>query len=393
MIVQTRLDRVISFDENTGVLECESGVSLDEIIRRLLPRGWFLPTTPGTRFVTIGGAIAADVHGKNHHVDGSFGRFVLDLKLMTATGEIVECSPGANSELFQATIGGMGLTGVIVSARIQLVKTESAYCEVEYRRTRDLDVAIETLANNESEYRYSVAWVDCLADGTSLGRSVVMLANDAPVGRLPQKHRKQPFDVPRRIEKPIPCMLPNFVMNRWNNRLLNRLYYSRHKDGQQLVDYDSFFYPLDAVRNWNRMYGRREFIQYQAFFPRETARRGLVELMENVGRSRVPAFLGVLKSCGPASSGLLSFLDSGFTLALDFPNTGTSLEELTGALDEVLLKHGGRLYLAKDAMTTSAAFSEMYPRLDKFLAIKHRVDPQRRFVSSQSRRVGLVPSN
>ena len=390
VLVQTSMRRMLAFDSQSGVLECEAGVSLAEIIDVFLPRGWFLPTTPGTKEVTIGGAIAADIHGKNHHRDGSFGRFVLDLRLMLANGDEVRCSPQERSELFWATVGGMGLTGCITTARFQLVRVPSAFVAVTYRKTRDLDQTLEVFSNEDQKYQYSVAWIDCLAKGESLGRSVVMLADNAAVEQLPAKYRSAPLVLPRKFPLAVPVNLPSLAIAPWSMRIFNKLYYGVHKDQQKIVDYNSFFYPLDRIAQWNRIYGKRGFVQYQAWFPRETSRRGLVELLEKIAASQKASFLAVLKSCGAPSGGLLSYLQPGHTLALDFANTGADLRELCGQLDQVLLAHGGRLYLAKDSLMSAESFQAMYPRLAEFRAIKASVDPNCRFNSSQARRVGIV---
>lgn len=389
VIVQTRLDRFLSFDEHSGVLACEAGVSFATIIHYLLPRGWFLPTTPGTKYVTVGGAIAADVHGKNHHLTGSLGNFLLDFTLLTASGALLTCSPQENAEVFAATLGGMGLTGTIISARLQLVRVESAYVQVVYRKTKNLDETLASFATDH-EYRYSVAWIDCLTSASSLGRGVLMLGNEASVQDLPEPLAHYPLALPTRRQLSVPFHLPGIVLNPWSAKAFNALYYSCHRQGLAVVDYQTFFYPLDHVLHWNRIYGRRGFVQYQAFFPPETARSGLVEVLEKVSREQQASFLAVLKRSGPASQGLLSFLSPGYTLALDFPCTGPDLRRLLKELDAVLLKHGGRLYLAKDATTTAEAFAAMYPRLPEFMAVKARLDPNNRFVSSQARRLGLV---
>jgi FAD/FMN-containing dehydrogenase len=390
VILVSRLNRFLSFDERTGVLECEAGASFAEILEHFLPRGWLLPTTPGTKYVTVGGAIAADVHGKNHHVDRSFGNFVVDLKLLTASGAVVTCSPSENVDVFQATVGGMGLTGCIVSARVLLSRVESAFVDVTYRRAPNLDAALDHFSTSDHGYRYSVAWIDCLASGRSLGRSVVMLGNDAPASRLPGPLRERPLALPPKRPWTVPCHFPAFALGPLSVRLFNAAYYARHRDGRRVVDYGSFFYPLDNVLHWNRFYGRRGFVQYQALFPPETSRRGLIELLKRIAASRQASFLAVLKSSGPADGGMLSFMHPGHTLALDFPNTGEDLRRLLRSLDETLLKHGGRLYLAKDSMTTAEAFRAMYPRLREFQQVKSRIDPRNRFVSSQARRLGIV---
>lgn len=388
----SHLNRFLAFDDTTGVLECEAGVSFAEIIEHFLPRGWFLPTTPGTKFVTVGGAIAADVHGKNHHIDGSFGNFVERITLQLADGTIVECTPTSDPDLFWATVGGMGLTGVILSAAFRLTRVTSAYCEVDYRRTVNLDATLDSFQSTHDDYRYSVAWIDCVATGDSLGRSVLMLGNDADRDRLPASVSAAPLVLPRRSKKTVPFNFPSGVLNFWTVKAFNALYYAKNKDGRKVVDFDSFYYPLDGVNHWNRIYGRKGFVQYQALFPKETARAGLKKLLECISQSRQASFLAVLKGCGAATPGMLSYLFPGFTLALDFPYRGAATRKLFDTLDKIVLDHGGRLYLAKDALMSAETFARMYPRLPEFLAVKARVDPDNRFASSQARRVGIVPA-
>ena len=390
VILQSDRRCFIDFDQESGVVSCEAGVSLAEIIEHFLPRGWFLPTTPGTKYVTIGGAIAADVHGKNHHVDGSFGNFVLDLDLLTADGTILHCSRLVNSDIFWATVGGMGLTGIILQARVQLKRVESAYYDVRYRRTKDLDGTLSCFDQTNQTYQYSVAWIDCLSSGRSLGRSVVMLANDARADELPPRIRQRALEIPRSTKKNIPFNFPGMTLNPWSVRAFNALYYAKNMDGRRFVDYGTFFYPLDGIANWNRIYGRRGFVQYQALFPPETSRRGLITLLQKISESGNASFLAVLKSSGSASQGMLSYLHPGHTLALDLPNTGRKLLRLVRELDEILLKYHGRLYLAKDSLATAESIASMYPKLDEFRRVKHLVDPSNRFVSSQARRVGIV---
>jgi FAD/FMN-containing dehydrogenase len=390
VIVQTLLDRFVAFDERTGVLECEAGVSIEAIIHYLLPRGWFVPTTPGTKHVTIGGAIAADIHGKNHHADGSFGSYVDELRLLLADGSIATCTPsGPLRDLFWATVGGFGLTGIILSAKVRLMKIETSYFEVRYVRGKNLEETLRNLHATNDQYRYSVAWVDCLARGSSLGRSVLMLSNGADVDRLPEKIRRRPLEVREPLKAIVPIQLPSFVLNPYSLRAFNTAFYAAHPDKTAFVDYDAYYYPLDRVLHWNRVYGKRGFVQYQALFPHATADRGLEALLERVATSRRASFLGVLKTSGPANPSPLSYLFEGLTLALDLPFT-SDLPALATELDRILLEHGGRLYLAKDTLTTKEAFRAMYPRLPELVRIKERVDPNRRFVSSQARRVGIV---
>jgi len=390
VILQTRRSRFLDLDERAGLLECQAGVTLSEIIDHLLPRGWFLPTTPGTQHVTLGGAIAADVHGKNHHQHGSLGNAIERLRLLIASGEILTCSREENSDVFWATIGGMGLTGIILDARFRLRPVETAYCNVHERRTGDLDETLELFSQQDQSYDYSVAWIDCLARGARLGRSVVMLANDARLDQLPGELQPAALELPRRWNKSVPFTMPGFVLNPLSVKAFNAVYYARHGNSNRLVDFRSFFYPLDTIRHWNRVYGRRGFVQYQAFFPRETSRAGLIELLGKIAHSRRASFLAVLKSSGPATPGHLSYLYPGHTLALDFPYQGQATERLFQQLDKILLKHGGRLYMAKDAVTNAQTFAAMYPRLAEFKQVKQRVDPGNLFTSSQARRLGIV---
>jgi decaprenylphospho-beta-D-ribofuranose 2-oxidase len=390
VIAHAGLDRLLGFDAATGVLTCEAGASIGDIIDFALPRGWFPAVAPGTRSVSVGGAIAADVHGKNHHLDGSFAAFVLDFRLLLANGDLLTCSPALNADVFWATAGGMGLTGALVDARLQLRPIESAYVTVDYRRTRDLDESLSEFARGDAGYPYSVAWIDCLAKGKSLGRSVLMRGRHTPLAELPTSLTAEPLAARASRRCSMPCHLPRWALNSWSVGAFNALYYRRHGDRRAIVHHDPFFFPLDAVSNWNRIYGRRGFAQYQAVFPHDTSRCGLVSLLEAIARSRQASFLAVLKSLGPGNEGLLSFPQAGHTLAIDLPHTGETLLALLDALDAIVLAHGGRVYLAKDPRLGRAAFEQMYPRADEFRAIKSRLDPEQRFASSLARRIGLA---
>lgn len=381
-----RLNRMLSFDPSTGVLECEAGVSFAEIVETFLPRGFFPAVTPGTRFVTVGGAIACDVHGKNHHRDGTLASTLVELRLLLASGELLTCSPTQHPDVFWATVGGLGLTGVIVTASLGLRAVESGYVTVDRERARDLDHALERFDATDERYRYSVAWIDGLARGPRLGRSVLLQANDTPRAALPDRTRARP--APARSYT-VPFDLPSFMLNPLSVRAFNAAYYATHRDRSGLVlRMEPFCYPLDAIRHWNRLYGRRGFVQYQVVFPRHTARRGLRDVLERAGRSGRPSFLAVLKRFGPANAGLLSFPHAGFTLAIDMP-AAPGIRELLAALDDITLRHDGRVYLAKDAALRPDAFAAMYPRAAEFRAIKRRLDPEGRFSSTLSRRVGL----
>ncbi|QOV91960.1 FAD-binding oxidoreductase [Humisphaera borealis] len=387
VVLNTRMDCLIGFDPATGVVEAESGVSFATLIDLFLPRGYFLPVTPGTKYVTLGGAIAADVHGKNHHRDGTIGNFVQSLQLLTAAGDVVTCSPDDNADLFWATVGGMGLTGIILSARLKLLPVTSAYLEVAYRRAANLDQAMELLSGG-SDRQYSVAWIDCLSAGVSIGRCVLMEADHLPADKLSGRRARQPLKLPARRKRSVPRLFPSFFLGRLAVKAFNKLYYFKHGDGTRIVDLDRYFYPLDAVHHWNRIYGRRGFVQYQALFSTETARAGLGELLARIAESGSASFLAVLKRTGEQGKGMLSFPFPGYTLALDLRNNG-KLEALTQSLDAILLKHGGRLYLAKDSTMSPEMFAAMYPRLEAFRAVRQRIDPGNRFSSTQSRRLTI----
>ena len=388
VIDMTRQNNMIRFDPETGLLECEGGVSLAEILEAFVGRGYFLPVTPGTKFVTVAGAIANDVHGKNHHCDGSFSRFVESFELWTPTRGILTCSDSENSDIFQVTVGGAGLTGVILKVRLRLRRVESAYVKVDYQRCNHLDAALEAMAASDKDYLYSVAWVDCLASKESLGRSVLMRGNHARVSELPGKLSGTPYRLPRRPTLAVPVDFPGFALNRWSIHAFNTLFYATNKDTRaKIVDYDKFFYPLDGILRWNRMYGKKGFIQYQATFP-FSERAGLVQMLERLAQAKRASFLVVLKCFGEAGSGMLSYPMPGYTLALDIPNR-PGLEEFTRELDRILLDHGGRLYLAKDALTAPETFAAMYPNLDAFREMRRSLDPENVLRSTMSRRLHL----
>ncbi len=391
VISHLRLNRFLAFDPETGVLECEAGVSFAEILQYFLPRGFFLPVTPGTKFVTVGGAIAADVHGKNHHRDGTVANFVRDFKLLTPAGEILLCSPTSHSEIFWGTFGGMGLTGVILSARLALRRVESAYVFVDYQKTRNFEEAIRVMGESDREYQYSVAWIDCLATGSSLGRAILMRGNHAPPAQLPKRLR-DPLEAPSHRQWNLPINLPGLALNSLTVGAFNAVYYGAHRHAtRQLVDFDKFFYPLDTIHNWNRLYGKRGFVQYQFALPPESGREGLAAILERLARSRRSSFLGVLKCFGDANPAPLSFPIRGYTLALDLP-ADRGLKPFLQELDKLVVRHGGRVYLAKDAVLSAETFAAMYPQLERFRTLKRRLDPQGVLSSSLARRLKIVES-
>jgi decaprenylphospho-beta-D-ribofuranose 2-oxidase len=388
IICHIRLNRFLSFEASSGILECEAGVSFAEILQYFLPRGFFPPVTPGTKFVTIGGAIAADVHGKNHHRDGTFANFILDFKLLTSAGQFLVCSRTQNPEVFWATVGGMGLTGIIQSARIQLRRVESAYVVVDYQKARNLEEAAGLMSDSDKHYQYSVAWIDCLATGNSLGRAVLMRGNHATRAQLPG-HIRNPLAERPRFRWAVPCDFPSAALNSLTVGLFNACYFGLHRDfGQQLVDFQSFFYPLDSIQNWNRVYGKRGFVQYQIVLPYEGRHAGLGEILTRLAQSRRASFLGVLKRFGQANPGLLSFPFEGYTLALDLP-MDPELVPFLHELDRLVLSYGGRVYLAKDAVLGAHNFAGMYPRLRQFREIKRKLDPAGLLSSSLARRLAI----
>jgi decaprenylphospho-beta-D-ribofuranose 2-oxidase len=386
-----RLNRLIAFDSTTGILECEAGVALADILSTFLPRGHVLPVTPGTKFVTLGGAIANDVHGKNHHRVGTIASFLLDFHLLTTEGDVLTCSREQNTDVFWATVGGAGLTGLLLSARLRLQAVETAYVRVDYRKASHFEEALAVMTESDHLYDYSVAWIDCLAGGKALGRSVLMRGNPARKDDLPARQKDDPLTQRAPAGRSLPLDFPSGLLNRFSVGVFNAAFYRMHRNQSgHIVPMESFFYPLDSIRDWNRMYGRRGFVQYQLAFPLETSRTGLAEVLERVSKSGRGSFLGVLKRFGDANAGLLSFPFSGYTLALDLPVSDGLVPFLKG-LDALVLRHGGRLYLGKDAVTTPESFAAMYPRLEEFRAIKARLDPKNRLSSSLARRLGIAP--
>ena len=374
------LDHFVSFDAQSGLLSAEAGVSLREIIALTVPRGWFLPVTPGTSFVSLGGAIASDVHGKNHHVAGCFGQHVVSIDLLLGSGQRVTTSPSELPDLFYATCGGMGLTGVILSATIQLLAIPSAFVRQRTLKCRSLQAVCEALEENLSS-TYSVAWIDCLATGSSLGRSVLILGEHAPEG----EHAfslKDPINI--RVDA------PNWLLGQTSMRLFNSLYYAKARHGSQSVaGLTPYFYPLDAIGHWNRLYGRTGFLQYQCVVPKADGYAHLRNILSQIVNSRMGSFLAVLKTLGPANRHPLSFPIEGYTLALDFKRTEQAIR-LIRRLDNQIAHIGGRVYLTKDAVMQEVTFKAMYPRWQEFESLRERYHAVGRFASQQSVRLGLA---
>ncbi|MBA2309660.1 MAG: FAD-binding oxidoreductase [Pseudonocardiales bacterium] len=386
----TTLRRVHSVDADTGLVDTDAGVSLDELMQRTLPFGLWIPVLPGTRQVTVGGAIAADVHGKNHHVHGSFGNHVRSLELLLADGTVQTLTPdGDTAAEFWATVGGMGLTGVILRARIQLAPVETAYFSVDTERTANLDELMIKLAEGDDRHTYSVAWFDSVSRGNSLGRAVITRGRSARVDELPLKLRRAPLasDAPRLGTAP--PVFPGGLLNRVSVGAFNELWYRkapRERRGE-IQNITTFFHPLDVIGDWNRIYGPRGFLQYQFVVPvgAEDAVRVAVEAISASGHV---SFLNVLKRFGAANPGPLSFPMPGWTLAVDMP-VRAGLAELCDELDELVLAAGGRIYLAKDSRVDAATLARMYPRLDEWRKVRDALDPDGVFSSDLQRRLSL----
>ncbi len=377
----TALSRVRSFDAETGVLVAEAGFSLDEMLRIFVPRGWFPPVTPGTRFVTLGGAIAADVHGKNHHVHGSFGDHVRGMDILLGDGSVVRASRTEHPELFAATIGGMGLTGIILAAEVQMHAIGSSRIEQVTVKTRSLEETLDAFEEYAST-TYSVAWIDCIARGTKLGRSVLTVGEHEAEGELVSRG-------PGKLG--VPFDLPNFTLNPLTMRAFNTVVYGKElkKYAENTVSFESFFYPLDGIRDWNRGYGSRGFVQYQFVLPIAAGREPLAEILSRIAETGLGSTLAVLKVFGAGNDSPLSFPEPGYTLALDFqakPKVLALLDEL----DAMVLHHGGRHYLAKDSRMSAETFRASYPRWQEFETVRERYGAIGTFRSSQSIRLGLA---
>jgi decaprenylphospho-beta-D-ribofuranose 2-oxidase len=388
VVDMTARNRVLSVDADTALVSVEAGTSLDQLMRLLLPLGLFVPVSPGTRQVTVGGAIAADIHGKNHHVDGSFGQHVVAMDLLVADGTIRELTP--ESELFWATVGGMGLTGLVLRATLRMKKVESAYCLVDTERCADLDDLLRRMAEGDHRYTYSVAWIDCLARDSSLGRSVLTRGWPAAREQLPPKLRDQALDFRPKQLAVAPAVFPSGLLNRASVAAFNEAWYrkapvERRGEVQSIA---AFFHPLDGVGEWNRIYGPKGFLQYQFVVPfgAEDTLRRCIQMLSDTGQA---SFLAVLKRFGESSGGHLSFPAPGWTLALDIPIGAAALGGLLDRLDEEVIAAGGREYLAKDSRLPASAMARMYPRLDEWRDVRRAADPDGVFTSDLARRLGL----
>jgi len=383
-----KYDKILSFDTVNGIFDCQSGITLDNVLEVIVPKGWFLPVTPGTKFITIGGAVGSDVHGKNHHVDGSFSNHIIEMNLILASGETITCSPELNGDLFEATCGGMGLTGMITRVKFRLKKIESSYIKQKQIKAENLEEVIR-LFDEYKHYTYSVAWIDCLKKGEHFGRSILILGEHATLNDLNEKQKQAPLQLPKKKQITFPFNLPSWVLNSFTVKAFNFLYYSKNtkKELNNVVSYEPFFYPLDAILHWNRGYGKKGFVQYQFVLPLE-AKQGLVEILHRISDKGLGSFLAVLKVFGDQQS-IISFPKEGYTLALDFP-VRDGLFEFLDELDQVVLKYGGRLYMSKDARMKPEVLVAGYPELNKFKEIVKKYNPAGKIRSIQSDRLLLT---
>ena len=369
-----RLNKLISFDRLNGIIECESGVLLSEILEVIVQQGYFLYVTPGTKFISVGGAIASDVHGKNHHAEGCFSEYVISFSLLNENGEVLICSRTENTDKFWATIGGMGLTGIILSAKFKLKNIETAYIRQESIKAENLD-EIFKLFDESEDWTYNVAWIDCLQKGKNIGRSILMRGEHAFKHQLPSKLQEKPLRLKKKLNLTVPFYFPNFVLNNLTVKIFNFLYFNKKtkKEVKSNVDYETFFYPLDIANDWNKIYGKGGFIQYQFVIPKEKGKEGMKEILETIAKSGNGSFLAVLKLFGKNNAEAYnSFPIEGYTLALDF-KVNAKLKHLIKKLDEVVEAYGGRIYLTKDSMSKSSLTNYLQNvQNPKFVSLQHK---------------------
>ena len=381
---------VTSFDPELGRVSVKAGTSLDQLMEWFVPLGWFVPVTPGTRQVTVGGAIAADIHGKNHHQAGSWCNHVEAFRIMIGSGDVINVSVATDPDLFWATAGGMGLTGVILEADIRMKKIETSRLVVDTDRAKDLDAVMDLMVTGDAEYDYSVAWIDLAATGAQLGRSVLDRGRFATVNELPSKMRPDPLAFVSNSLATVPGIFPSGLLNKLTVRAFNELWFrkapEKRRDSVQSIT--QFFHPLDLVGDWNRIYGPRGFLQWQYVVP-DSATEVVRQTIEELSSTGVSSFLAVLKRFGAGNEGHLSFPEAGWTLALDIPIGDQRLGPMLDRLDETVVGAGGRIYLAKDSRVRAELMPAMYPRLEQWRSVKARVDPKTRFQSDLGRRLGL----
>ncbi|WBX96463.1 FAD-binding oxidoreductase [Chryseobacterium gambrini] len=369
-----KLNKFISFDRLNGIIECESGVLLSDVLEIAVPQGYFLYVTPGTKFVSVGGAIASDVHGKNHHAEGCFSEYVIEFKLMIENGDIINCSREENSDKFWATIGGMGLTGIILTAKFKLKNIESAYIRQESIKAENLDEIFNLFEESES-WTYTVAWIDCLQKSKNIGRSILMRGEHAFQHELPQKFKEKPLRLKKKFEPTVPFYFPGLVLNSLTVKIFNYLYYKKQskKEVKNFIDYETFFYPLDFVHDWNKIYGKSGFIQYQMMIPKESGKEGMKKILETIANSGNGSFLAVLKLYGKENpEAYNSFPFEGYSLALDF-KVNSKLKKLIDQLDDIVEQYNGKIYLTKDSMSRSSLTNYLKNvQSSKFVSLQHK---------------------
>ena len=382
------LQKVIDFNKKNGILKAEAGISLEDILNIIIPNGWFLPVTPGTKYVTLGGAIASDVHGKNHHKDSSFSKYVQSFDILLSNNKVVTVSPIILPDLFKATCGGMGLTGIILNATIKLKKIETSFIKQTALKVQNINELFD-LFEKYNHYTYSVAWIDCL-NSKNPGRSILLLGEHAKIDELPKKLQKKPLKIIKTFHIIIPYYFPSITLNSFSIQMFNTLFYNKHKTKNiSCINYNSFFYPLDKIKRWNLIYGKKGFLQYQFVVPEKNGRESIIQILKILSNYKTGSFLSVLKKFGPSNSNYLSFPMSGYTLTLDIP-IRKSIFNVLQKIDEIVLKYNGRIYLSKDAYQTDTFFKKTYPYLDKFIKIKKKYDPTNKFASVQSNRLKIT---
>jgi FAD/FMN-containing dehydrogenase len=379
------INKIINFNRETGEITAQAGLSIDSLLKKIIPFGWFMPVTPGSKFISVGGMVAADVHGKNHHKEGSFFQFIDNINLITEDDVSINCSRDKNVELFRDTIGGMGLTGIILDVSFRLKKIDTSYIKQEKIVANNLNQVFD-LFELHKNVTYTVAWLDCLSKKDNIGRSIFYMGEHAKKEDLLSSNIKEPLQIIKKFKKRVLFNFPSWILNNYTIRLFNFLvFYKNHFNRKSLVDYDSFFYPLDSIENWNRIYGNKGFLQYQFVLPLNVSKKGITEILNLLEKNNSGSFLAVLKLFGKKSEGTLSFPVEGYTLTLDFPVTKKNLL-LMNEVDNIILKYGGKVYLAKDSRMKAEIFSKMYKNEKNKLSMRSK---KNKFSSLQSERLGL----
>ena len=385
------MNKFLSFDDASGIVRCEAGVTYKDLLETFVPRGWFPPVTPGTKYVTMGGAIASDVHGKNHHKVGSISSFVNSFKILLSGGEVMECSRTCNHDLFWATVGGMGLTGYIIECEIQLKKINSPYFINKTLKLRNIGELFAKFEEFDEEYLYSVAWIDIVASGSKYGRNILFLGNYSKFDELPDNLKRKTGEKYNEKKISVPFEIPFSTLNKLSVSLFNSAYYMAAKTSEDFIHYDKYFYPLDFILNWNHIYSKSGLIQYQLNVPEDKGREAIDMVLKKVVAYGGGSFLAVLKKMGD-QDGILSFPFKGYTLSMDFP-VRKGIIEMCKELDKIVMDHGGRTYLTKDSILDEKTFKIMYNGLwEKWMDIKIKYDPLNKFTSNLARRIGLCPS-